>query len=133
MTYYWDMDGVLADFHTNYTDRALAFSYDYIANLPVFAENVATLNAMIAAGVKCYILTKAANEDAKRGKIDWLKKNVPALTPEQFICIVGYGKKVDFIREEGILIDDDERNTKQWVKGGHAAILLAAKGEAVHP
>ena len=132
MTYYWDMDGVLADFHKNYNgNRSLAFSYDYLANLPAFDANVATLNALIATGTNCYILTKAASEEAKAGKIAWLAKYVPALNLDHFICIVGYGKKIDYIREDGTLIDDDEKNTKQWVKGGQKAILLTAKGEAV--
>ena len=132
MTYYWDMDGVLADFHKNYNgNRALAFSRDYLANLDPFTANVNTLNALIASGETCYILTKAANEDARDGKIDWLAKYVPAMDAEHFICIVGYGRKIDYIREDGILIDDDEKNTKQWIKGGQVAITLTMKGEAV--
>ena len=129
MTYYWDMDGVLADFHKNYNgDRALAFSREYLANLPAFMENVDTLSGLIADGHTCYILTKAASEDAKAGKIDWLAKYVPAMTADRFICIVGYGRKIDYIREDGILIDDDEKNCKQWVKGGQTAIHLENKG-----
>lgn len=132
MTYYWDMDGVLADFHKNYNgDRALASSREYLANLPVFKKNVAILRKLIKSGVRCYILTKAASEEAKAGKIDWLAKHVPEIDEAHFICIVGYGRKIDCIREDGILIDDDERNCKQWIKGGQIAILLKVRGEAV--
>ena len=132
MTYYWDMDGVLANFHKAYaTDKAVALKREAMANLEPFTENVATLRALILAGNTCYILTKAANEAAKQGKIDWLAKYVPELSTERFICIVGYGKKINYMREAGLLIDDDEKNTKQWVKAGYEALLLTTKGEAV--
>jgi 5'(3')-deoxyribonucleotidase len=131
-TYYWDMDGVLANFHKAYaTDKAVALKKDAMANLEPFTANVDTLNKLMAEGHTCYILTKAANEAGKQGKIEWLAKYVPMMDEAHFICIIGKGRKVDFIREDGILIDDDATNTKQWVKGGYEAVLLTAKGEAV--
>ena len=132
MTYYFDMDGVLADFHSTYTERAQALSRDYLANLAPFIENVKTVRNLIAHGEQVYILTKAANEDAKAGKIDWLAKYIPEITAKQFICIVGSGRKVDYIREAGILVDDDIKNIRQWVKGGFEGYLVEAKGAAVN-
>ena len=132
MTYYFDMDGVLANFHKAYaTDKNTAASREAMANLEPFTENVATVRRLIAEGVKVYILTKARNEAGKAGKIDWLAKHIPELALVDFICIVGYGRKVDFIREAGVLVDDDPKNTRQWVKAGYEAITLTEKGEAV--
>lgn len=131
-TYYFDMDGVLANFHKAYaTDKNTAASREAMANLEPFTENVATVRRLIAEGVKVYILTKARNEAGRQGKIDWLKKYIPEMLLINFICIVGYGRKVDFIRENGILIDDDIKNTRQWIKAGYQAITLTTKGEAV--
>ena len=131
MTYYWDMDGVLANFHKAYaTDKAVALKRDAMANLEPFAANVTTLRTLMALGHKCYILTKAANADGAQGKVEWLAKYVPEMKAEDII-ILTKGRKVDAIREEGILVDDDPANTRQWEKGGHKAILLATKGESV--
>jgi len=132
MTYYFDMDGVLANFHKAYaTNKATAMSRKAMAELEPFAENVNTVRKLIAAGVKVYILTKAANEAGKAGKIDWLAHYIPEITAEMFICIVGSGRKVDFIREAGTLVDDDPKNTRPWIKAGFEAITLTARGETV--
>jgi 5'(3')-deoxyribonucleotidase len=131
MTYYWDMDGVLANFHAAYAiDKATALKKDAMANLLPFVANVRILRDLIATGNTCYILTKAANADGAEGKVEWLAKYVPEMDAEHTI-IITKGRKVDYIREDGILIDDDEKNTKQWIKGGHEAITLTEKGEAV--
>ena len=129
---YFDMDGVLANFHKAYKeDRDVALKREGMANLEPFDANVALVRHLILDGVKVYILTKAANEDGKMGKIDWLAKFIPELALENFICIVGSGKKVDFIREDGILVDDDEKNLKPWAKAGHGVYLVAEKGAEI--
>ena len=132
MTYYFDMDGVLANFHKAYANnKGVALSRNGMANLEPFAENVATVRNLINKGERVYILTKAANENGKAGKVEWLAKYIPEVTSERFICIVGHGKKIDYIREDGMLIDDDSKNTKPWEMAGQVAYLLTEKGEAV--
>ena len=102
-----------------------------MAELEPFTENVNTVKRLIAKGEMVYILTKAACEAGKQGKVEWLAKYLPEIAAENFICIVGHGTKVDFIREAGTLIDDDPKNTRPWMKAGYEAITLTAKGEAV--
>ena len=131
MTYYFDMDGVLSNFHKEPYKYENAINREWIANLDPFMANIETVKRLIAEGTVVYILTKAASESAKQGKIDWLAKYLPEISLKNFICLVGRGRKVDFIREEGVLVDDDKRNTIPWEKAGHKVILLASKGETV--
>lgn len=132
--YYFDMDGVLVNFHKDfdYKKRAQqALNREWMANLEPFEENVNLVKRLIAVKAKVYILTAAANEAAKQGKIDWLGKYIPELDLENFICIVGSGKKVDYIKEDGVLFDDDKKNINPWIKAGHEAVLLETKGQAI--
>lgn len=130
--YYFDMDGVLANFHKAYAEnKAVAMNRKAMANLEPFAENVALVRNLIALGEKVYILTKAANEAGMLGKIEWLAKYIPEMTAENFICIVGHGKKVDFIREDGILVDDDKKNLRPWEKAGHEVYFVEEKGAVI--
>lgn len=130
--YYFDMDGVLANFHKAYAEnKAVAMNRNAMANLEPFEENVALVREMINLGIKVYILTKAANEAGMLGKVEWLKKHIPELTAEQFICIVGHGKKIDFIREDGVLVDDDKKNLRPWEKAGHEVYFVEEKGAKI--
>lgn len=131
MTYYFDMDGVLANFHKAYAaNKATALSRKAMAELEPFQHNVDLLNELITKGVTCYILTRAANDEGALGKIDWLRKYVPAMDAEHVI-IINTRRKVDYIREKGVLIDDDIANCRQWNKAGYTSIYLAAKGQNI--
>lgn len=131
MTYYFDMDGVLANFHKEAYSFANAINRDWIANLDPFMNNVKIVRNLIAKGERVYILSKAARETAKMGKIDWLARYIPEMTIENIIIIVGNGKKIDYIKEDGILVDDDMKNIRPWVKAGQKAIHLEVKGATI--
>ena len=131
MTYYFDMDGVLSNFHAEPYKYANAINRNWISSLKPFVENVNLIKRLIAKGDKVYILSKAASEAAKLGKYDWLHKYIPEIDRKDIIVIVGNGRKVDYIREIGILIDDDIKNIRQWAKEGYPTYLLQEKGEAV--
>lgn len=131
MTYYFDMDGVLANFHKEPYSFEKAIDRNWIANLDPFVENVHTVRNLIAKGEKVYILSKAARETSKMGKLDWLARYIPEMPMENIIILVGNGKKVDYIQEDGILVDDDMKNIRPWIKAGHPAIHVEIKGMAI--
>ena len=132
--FYFDMDGVIANFHKDFDFRKRAkqvLNRTWIANLEPFTDNIQVMKDLINNGEKVYILTKAANEAAKMGKIDFLQKHIPEFDLNNFICIVGSGRKIDYIKEDGILIDDDKKNLKQWEKAGQATYYVEVKGKKV--
>ena len=130
--YYIDMDGVIANFHKEPYKYTNAINREWIANLEPFMENVEIVrNLVITENV--YILSKAANEDAKLGKLEWLARYIPELNRNHIIIIVGNGKKVDYIRtENGILIDDDMKNINPWRKAGFDYIYIEEKGAKIN-
>jgi 5'(3')-deoxyribonucleotidase len=131
-TYYFDMDGVLANFHKEPYKYTNAINKEWIANLDPFMENVNLVRELLIAGVEVYILSKAASEGAKLGKLEWLAKFIPEMPVENVIVIVGNGKKADFIKTEtGVLVDDDIKNTRPWMKAGYEAITLEYRGQTV--
>ena len=130
-TYYFDMDGVLANFHKEPYKYTNAISKEWIANLEPFMNNINKVHQLIKNGNKVYILSKAAAETSKEGKIEWLAKYLPEIALENIIIIVGNGKKIDYIKEDGILVDDDMKNIKPWAKANQNYIFIENKGEKV--
>ena len=131
-TYYFDVDGVLANYHKDAFNVKNAFNREWIANLEPFIENVNLVRELIANNKSVYIITKAACEQAKLGKLDWFKKYIPELDVKRIIVIVGHGNKAEFMKtKEGILIDDDIKNCRQWARAGHEYIHLEIKGQKI--
>lgn len=130
-TYYFDVDGVLADFHSAYVHsrREEFCTYEYIRNLKPFVENVALVKSLIAEGNRVYISTKVANVDTQRARIEWLAEYLPEIPKYRVITILGNEKKCDKMRtKDGILVDDKKENCRQWEKSGRQAILVTVKG-----
>lgn len=131
MTYYFDMDGVIANFHKEPYKYSNAINREWIANLEPFQHNIDTIKRLISEGHKVYILSKAASNTAKQGKYDWLNRYLPQVHKDNIIIIVGNGKKCDYIRENGVLVDDDIKNCRQWAKAGYEYYLVENKGDIV--
>lgn len=130
--YYFDMDGVIANFHKEPYSYKNAINRKWIASLEPFEHNIKVIKNLIAEGETVFISTKAASEDARLGKIDWVIRYIPEFNLDNLICIVGHGNKAEHMRTDtGILIDDDMKNCRQWEKAGHKYIHLTIKGEQI--
>jgi FMN phosphatase YigB (HAD superfamily) len=130
--YYFDVDGVLANFHKEKFEYKKAINREWIANLEPFVENVELVRTLILRGEKVFIISKAASENARLGKLDWFKKHLPELVEENIFVIVGHGNKADYIQtEEAILFDDDMKNCRQWAKACQTYYHLEIKGEKI--
>ena len=130
-TYYFDVDGVLADFHNAYDpmNRKASLTYEFIRGLKPFVENINLVKSLIAEGNRVYISTMVANETTKRARIDWLAEYLPEIPSYRIITIVGHGNKADHMKtKKGTLVDDKKANCRQWEKAGHQAYWLEVKG-----
>lgn len=132
--YYFDVDGVLADFHSAYdkNNRGLSLTYNFIRNLKPFVANVELVKKLINEGNNVYISTAVANETTKKARLDWIAEYIPELAIDHIITVMGNAKKCDnMLTDDGVLIDDKKANCRQWEKAGHKAIWLEEKGAAV--
>lgn len=131
--YYFDMDGVLCNFHKEPYSYTKAINRNWIANLDPFPEAVHMVKTMIHEGKDIYINSLAASEEAKLGKIDWLHKYLPEINADHIIIIVGNGKKAEYMKTaEGILVDDKLSNCRQWTKiSGQPAVWVEERGKVV--
>ena len=46
-------------------------------------------------------------------------------------CYVGHRRKIDFIKEDGMLIDDDKKNLSPWSKAGLETYFVEVKDEPI--
>ena len=132
MNYYFDMDGVLANFHKEPYSYENAISFDFISNLDPFMETVELVKSLMRAGNEIFISSLAASEEAKAGKFAWLAKYLPEIPADHIIVMVGHAKKHEhMMTADGILVDDKKSNCRAWEKAGFTAIWVETRGHVV--
>ena len=125
MTYYFDMDGTIADLYG--VEKWLDFlefesAWPYIAAAPLVNPKTfcAAALELKAKGINFGIIswtaknsTKSYNKAVRKAKRTWLNHYFPGIFTE--IHIVKYGTpKFSVKKDEGILFDDEERNRLKW-------------------
>ena len=127
-TYYFDMDGTIADFYSveGWLDDLISEKVrPYAEAKPlVNPENLKKIiEKLKAEGYNFGIISwtskngsKDFNKKVRKTKIEWLNKYFPDCFSE--IHIIKYGTpKYKVAKNHGILFDDEIRNREKWNKG----------------
>lgn len=137
ITYYCDMDGVLANFDLE--PKALdRFKQEkgFFANLQPITENVAAIEQLLAKGYDIKILSTSPNEQADHDKKVWLKKYLPAIAEKDIIMARPQIPKIDYIpyskRIKAVLFDDYGKNIQEWLEGGGVTAIKITKKKGLN-
>ena len=142
---YCDVDGVLADFH-GYAKRVVpgfyigkpdvVFPKGIFSKLPILPgahELVDYLRNTF--GPKFFILTAtpkdSVDETEAIDKRNWLKKHFNIDPKQVFVVSRSDKQKYAVNNPNNILIDDYDRNTKEWTKAGGTSILYTSTSQAI--
>lgn len=136
-----DMDGTIADLynvpdwleHLRREDAA-----PYRDALPLCGGLNDIINELRANGVRVEVVTwlskgasRSFDEDVTNAKMEWLRRNVPSIDPED-VHAVRYGTN-KFAASNGrdVLIDDERGNCETWRGHGGDAVHVTSGDEVV--
>lgn len=132
-TIYFDMDGVIADFAKGYKEAFNRNTYEddsftvnqscqqiphFFAMLPINPKGLELFNHLKNDYNIVFLTTPMENmEYCKMDKIEWIRENIGEYD------VLFSKDKADFVTDsESILIDDFDKNIKEWKEAGGTAI-----------
>ena len=128
-----DMDGTLAKFYYKKDYLEKMYEKGYFENLPLYAmANKIDAFAQLDSCVNVYILSACINSPyCEQEKVAWLLKNMPNISPKNFLFTkVGESKaqkialSVDNIENYiNILLDDYTLNLELWENNDHKNMI----------
>lgn len=133
ITFYCDMDGVLADFFKEKNAVENFKSEEgFFSKLQPIQRNVDAIKGLILNGYKIKILSTSPHEKADQDKKKWLSVYLPEVKENDMIFCRPNNKKIDCVaknkRSLSVLIDDYGKNTREWVEnGGRFSIKISDK------
>jgi 5'(3')-deoxyribonucleotidase len=125
--YYFDMDGVLADFdgQPNALGRFIKEVGFFLLLKPTqVAEALQELLKDNQVRENVYILSSSPNQQADYDKLFWIYDHLPLLKHENIIFVRGGDKKKAYAEANAVLIDDYSENLLQWEEAGGVGIKL---------
>jgi hypothetical protein len=142
---YVDLDGVLADFDTQYNTMFDEGRYDPILwkniesverwffNLPLMKDATVLLDFLKGHPYGFKILTATGNnyEDVSKQKVEWCKVHLN-LPPEQVITVTKGIEKAKYAESRwDILIDDTQKVIDAWRAAGGTGILHTSAEDTI--
>ena len=125
---YVNFNGVLADFHSLEWSRVeieIGTNIDFLNAFEelVFENNIKTVKEWTKK-YNVYVISRVASDDVKEKMITWLSKKIPEIPRDNILIFVNVSRKCYAKSTDDILIDDNNRYTKQWNKYGGTGILI---------
>jgi 5'(3')-deoxyribonucleotidase len=150
---YVDMDGVIADFDKKYfeisgkladsvSDQELWKAIEthgkakFFAEMPWMPDGKTLWNYVNQNFLKVKILTALGKTDAvdgqsTKGKREWLRHNIPALSDSDIIMVRNRHQKKRYSSPQSIIIDDTPVVIEEWTQKGGIGILHTSAAETI--
>ena len=124
---YVDMDGTLARFHEHKNFAQEMYCEDFFRNLRPYHEVCQAINELAEeTDTDLYILSSAATcrSNIPHQKREWIKEHLPSVKPENIVILPLDIPKSSVLHTGDILLDDYNKNLRDWVAHGGRAIKL---------